>query len=391
MLGLALWAGCRDAQQNYLLEPPPSDTAGGVRLTYSSGRDRAPFWNPAGDTVFYSAEGAYPPLPNSGGVLVGVPRTGGRLTMLLADRQAGAARPRFLTGGAFAPDGKSIAYFELIENTDVLPPCTTFCTFTHDLSTSYVRLERGILRISSLVDGADRDTVPVAFEGRAFDPAHSDYGLTGTLNIKAYPFHRLFLRSGAQPFRPSWSPDGKHVVFSDGLRLLIHNTETRATRVLPNTSDGVYPAWSPTGDWIAYSRLLRSDSTITECLCITPRGGIAQEEHRVVFNEPRPGMGALILIKPDGSQQRVLSAGDMPAWTPDGRRIVFRRGDQLWRVGVDGSEAQALAATEHAEEPSVSPDGRSVAFVRRPPDPVFVRDPLPPVNADIWVVPLRVR
>ena len=55
--------------------------------------------------------------------------------------------------------------------------------------------------------------------------------------------------------------------------------------------------------------------------------------------------------------------GGSPSWFPDSDGIVFRRGGDLWRVAVGGTEAVRLTADEHDERaPRVSPDGSQVAF-----------------------------
>ena len=381
-------SACREGPAPFSMEIAPFDTVGGTRLTFSSGRDRAPFWNKAGDSIFYSAEGSYPPLPNSRGVLVGVPARGGRLRVFMPQKQIGLVSPRFLAGGSVSPDGNTVAFFELIEAPPPPQECTYSCTI-NETEFTQPNIARGVLRISLTDGSADRDTSNVSIAGRFFDNGHSHYGLDGRWVLTAYPFHRLFLKNGAQPFRPSWSPDGSEIVYSDGIQLHIYNVQSKQTRALPGTTDGVFPSWSPSGDWIAYSRLLRSDSTVTECLCVTSRGGVAEEQRRVIFNQPVIGNSALMVIKPDGSQPRVLGPGDMPSWLPDGKRLVFRRGDQLWRASVDGTEAQPIPNTKDAEEPSVSPDGKFVAFVRGTMPRGVDDEKL--LNFDVWVVPLRVQ
>ena len=385
---VALLGACREGPDAYSPVLSPIDSVNGTRLTFSAGRDRAPFWNKEGDTIYYSAEGVYTPLPAGKGVLVGVPAKGGHISIFLPQKQLGLANPKFFTGGSIAPNGDNVAFFELIEDPRPSVECVYFCTIRDTVYTS-PQITRGVLRVAPISDQPDRDSLTVQFNTRFFDNGHSHYGLEGRWILNAMPAQRMFLRTSAQPFRPSWSPDGRQVVFSDGVQLFVFDTQTKQTRAIPGTQDAVYPAWSPTGEWIAYTRLLRSDSSVTECLCVTTRGAVADEQRRVVFNQPVIGSGALVVVKPDGSQPRILGPGDMPAWMPDGRRLVFRRGDRLWRASVDGTEAQAIVNTEDAEEPSVSPDGRFVAFVRGTLPPNQEDERLR--NYDVWVVPLRVQ
>jgi Tol biopolymer transport system component len=75
----------------------------------------------------------------------------------------------------------------------------------------------------------------------------------------------------------------------------------------------------------------------------------------------------------DGSEQRRLTSGSRPSWSPDGRRIAFLRGGpglgsfELYAMNADGSGQRKLVFTRHATLwwalSLPSPDGRKVAFV----------------------------
>ena len=70
-------------------------------------------------------------------------------------------------------------------------------------------------------------------------------------------------------------------------------------------------------------------------------------------------------MKADGSSVRRLtySGGYAPAWSPDGRQILFVRGldgeDVLCVMNADGSNVAVLA--EGMRDPSWSPDGKRIA------------------------------
>jgi TolB protein len=65
------------------------------------------------------------------------------------------------------------------------------------------------------------------------------------------------------------------------------------------------------------------------------------------------------------SGQRRMAAQGLPIWSPDGRKIVFERGRDLYVMNTDGSGLRRLTRdTAYDERPVWSPDGRKIAFDR---------------------------
>jgi Tol biopolymer transport system component len=84
------------------------------------------------------------------------------------------------------------------------------------------------------------------------------------------------------------------------------------------------------------------------------------------------GKSEIATMKPDGSHVRSLTRGNAPAWSADGKRIVFMRialdrpRSDLYVMRADGSHVRRLTFTPHRWEagPAFSPNGRKVVFDR---------------------------
>ena len=352
------------------------DPAGG-QLTFSSGDDRTPVWSPAGDAIYYSAEG-FGHLPPAPGVLVMLPGDGGAAQPILTNVQLpnNLGLQRWLATPSPEPGGERIAFVEIapLFDREPCPALDVSCSPDIFPDPSMPPLRQIILRVRRL-DSADLlevdPVLSIDMPGVTLGPI-----IFGTqfMVTKLYPFQQLFDQERAFTFRPSWSPNGERIVFSDGLRLLIWKVGDEEASPIPQTEDGVWPAWSPDGEWIAFTRLERADSIAGVCLHFSGLGGCEQERTEYIS-----GGHFLNLIRPDGSDLTPLGVGDEPAWAPSGETLYYATAGQIWRLALSSGNAVRLPDAQRGREPAVSPDGRHLAYSKLSDDGDY----------DIWVLPIN--
>jgi len=160
----------------------------------------------------------------------------------------------------------------------------------------------------------------------------------------------------------AWSPDNNSLVVSDkgegqepgALFLLTLETGEKVRLTSPPSHVGgdAYPAFSPDGRTLAFTRII--DAGLSELYLLPVSAG----------------------SKPVGEPQRISMENrnaDNPAWTDDGRAIVFSSGqfDQrgLWKIAVPGSSSRAgkpeqLASLgTNAHQPVISRRGNRLVYV----------------------------
>jgi TolB protein len=179
-----------------------------------------------------------------------------------------------------------------------------------------------------------------------------------TLNVNGSGLRRL--TDGVLDESPAWSPDRTTIAFvrsPDAIWLM--DTDGRNQRQLttplpgddekePEADNG--PDWSPDGAWIAFSRTHEPHMGST--------GSTAYRQD-------------IYLIRADGTGLRRLTrfsdSNISPAWSPDGKRIVFassrahageRGGEQVMDIYVmnaNGTQPKRLTRTPFSESPDWRP------------------------------------
>jgi serine/threonine-protein kinase len=163
----------------------------------------------------------------------------------------------------------------------------------------------------------------------------------------------LLVSEGTFEKRPgSFTPDGRTFAWtgvgeSSAIRLQSIGEKDKAR--IWAAGDFQFAAISPNGRWIAYE---------------SGEGGTI---HVVLQSFPEPGKRI----------QVSTTGGRRPVWTRDSRRIFFRDGDRFYFVRVDpggsGGDPHVSAPQVFAEVPGVrgfdvTPDGREIIAIWRPPD-----------------------
>lgn len=99
---------------------------------------------------------------------------------------------------------------------------------------------------------------------------------------------------------------------------------------------------------------------------------------KILFVSSRDGGLKLYVMNADGSAPTRLTGhtvsvgsnslyhnGSTYAWSRDGSKIVFESGDDIYLVNADGSNLRNVTDPLSGSQPTLSPDGTQVAFIRR--------------------------
>lgn len=193
-------------------------------------------------------------------------------------------------------------------------------------------------------------------EGRAGRPRWAPKGndIAYVRRLEGHSAIWLISANGGEPRKiieggrnPNWSWDGKRLVFEreyDVWTSNVDGSDQRRVEDVPTEDlllEDRNPAFSPDGSLIAF------------------------------FEKDKGPMGDIWVVPSTGGQARQLTfdsnLGGTPAWTADGKFIVFssvRGGSRtIWKVPVAGGAPQpVLASAGEDTEPEISRDGRQLIY-----------------------------
>jgi Tol biopolymer transport system component len=165
----------------------------------------------------------------------------------------------------------------------------------------------------------------------------------------------------------------------------------RATQLTALPGLEASPSLSPDGDWVVYAGEDGSNRDIYLRTVVGERGinltessdaddyapAFSPEGDRIAFRSTRDGGGLYVMGRTGEAVRRVSDRGETPAWSPDGRELVYALEDVgtmplnmepersgLWVLELETGRERELLASD-AVLPSWSPDGRWIAYTTR--------------------------
>jgi hypothetical protein len=256
---------------------------------------------------------------------------------------------------------------------------------------------------SHQLDGNKSNNLPAGNQKPAI-PAILNNGLRGNMLIsttnsfRGYigPVHRLNIETGTYS---TIFPDGVAIQNTKG-ELLYVDKRSRI-KITDNTGnvtvkqisenqlvdfDDFYPAFSNSGEYYALTLLNTADSgifkgfeTSGKKIVIFNRNGQKVVDFQGYTQAAWTPTGTLI-VAGDGNSKRGLFVIDekfknvkrlvdefetaqLPAISPDGKTVAFVKNDEIWTIGIDGSNPKVAIFGATASFPTWSPDGKYVAAV----------------------------
>ncbi len=164
------------------------------------------------------------------------------------------------------------------------------------------------------------------------------------------------LAKGAEP---EWSPDGLGLAYTCGLVADVTTASICTTDVARQASERIVrnawgPRWSPDGSTLAFSRsrIDMGDAWVRDLASgdTLPLSGASptwSPDGAWLMVTTGSGVPYVTVVRPDGTDERVLGPGWYATWSPDGGRIA-----SAW-TGDEGTTVSAMDVVTGRDHPSL--------------------------------------
>ena len=189
-------------------------------------------------------------------------------------------------------------------------------------------------------------------------------------------------------FNPALSPDGRFVAFTREERpgIWMVRADARDTRRVTRRDDS-QPAWAPDGSAIVFARSIgeAADALMVQRLGKAPRvigyGDVfriawSPDGNWIAYSDDRDNLkwNGVWLVHPNGTGRHRVSRGYASfGWSPDARRLAVASGRHLTVVRISGG-ATRLPTTVDIARVLWAPDGRRLAFTTGYPSQIWLID-----------------